>query len=225
MVGKSTARRATLGKMSSRKVKVKKGYHHGDLASALVTAATQTLESDGPEAVTLRDVARRAGVSVAAPYRHFVDREALIAAVLTEGFLELARVTETARLKAADAEASVLAVGLAYLRYAAKHPVLYRVMFGHAGKKAAHPGLMAAGRQALEVLVRAVEAARADGALLGESVQLVTLAGWALVHGLSSLQADGLLVGGGDKIAGDVQATIDFRAGAGADGRQLIDFL
>lgn len=182
--------------MAARRVTVKKGYHHGDLARSLVTAATLTLEREGPEAVTLRGVAKRAGVSVAAPYRHFEDREALMAAVMTDGFLELARVTEQARTEAATAPESVLAVGLAYLAFAAKHPVLYRTMFGHAGAKSAHPELMAAGKEALGVLQRAVDEARREGALLAEPAALVTLAGWALVHGLSSLHADGLLTDG-----------------------------
>ncbi len=179
--------------MVARRVKVKKRYHHGDLARSLVTAATLTLEREGPVAVTLRGIARRVGVSVAAPYRHFEDRESLMAAVMAEGFLELARATEAARCKAPTAETSVLAVGLAYLKLAGKHPVLYRTMFGNSGAKSEHPELLAAGRKALAVLQRAVAAARREGALSAVPEPLVTLAGWALVHGLSSLHADGLL--------------------------------
>lgn len=173
--------------------KPKRAYHHGDLARTLVQAAMKMIETDGPDGLNLREAARKAGVSVAAPYRHFADREALLAAVLTEGFLELTRVTEEARVAAPSAEASIVAAGTAYLAFASEHPALYRLMFGHGGAKTEYPELLAAGRASLAVLEKAVDAARAEGAFKNTPAPSLTLAGWALVHGLASLSADGLL--------------------------------
>lgn len=168
-------------------------YHHGDLARALVEAAERSIEAGGYSRLTLRQTARDAGVSVAAPYRHFTDREALLAAVLTKGFRELTRQTEAARLKAADPKRALLAVGLAYVRFAAQHPAIYRLMFGPECDKATHPELMTAGHEALCVLVTAVADCKRAGLIGGANVQRVALAGWSLSHGLASLHVDGLL--------------------------------
>ena len=174
---------------------VREAYHHGDLARALVRAATQLVEHGGPAALTLREAARLAGVSVAAPYRHFADREALLAAVLTQGFDELADETERARKAATDALAALRAVGLAYVAFAARRSSIYRLMFGPECDKAHHPALMAAGQRALGVLVQAVREAQAAGRVPPGPPEMVALAGWSLCHGLASLHADGLLAG------------------------------
>lgn len=174
----------------------KPAYHHGDLARALVDAATQLVGRAGPSALTLREAARLAGVSVAAPYRHFADREALLAAVLTEGFVELAATTDRARATALaerGALAALRAVGLAYVAFAARRPSIYRLMFGPECDKASHPGLMAAGHRALGVLVQAVRDAQATGQVRPGPPEMVALAGWSLCHGLASLHTDGLL--------------------------------
>jgi AcrR family transcriptional regulator len=170
-------------------------YHHGDLPRALVRAARQLVEQAGPAALTLREAARLAGVSVAAPYRHFADREALLAAVLTEGFDELAECTEAARQAAPDALQALRAVGLAYVAFAAQRASIYRLMFGPECDKAHHPALMAAGQRALGVLVQAVRDAQAAGRVAPGPPEAVALAGWSLCHGLASLHADGLLAG------------------------------
>lgn len=173
----------------------KAGYHHGDLPRALVAAATQIIEAGDGARLTLRAAARAAGVSVAAPYRHFADREALLAATLAQGFDDLARRTDKARLAAGEPIAALIATGLAYVRFADAHPRLYRLMFGPECDKAAYPDLMQAGHAALEVLHRAVTDCRSSG-LIGEAdVQRVALAGWSLTHGLASLHVDGLLRG------------------------------
>lgn len=174
----------------------KPAYHHGDLARTLVQAAQQLIELGGGARLTLREAARVAGVSVAAPYRHFADREALLAAVLADGFRELAAQTGAARQTAAGPLEGLMAVGLAYVRFAAAHPRTYRLMFGPECDKAAHPELMAAGQSAFGVLVDAVTACRAAG-LVGPQAEIPELAlgGWALSHGLASLHADGMLEG------------------------------
>ena len=176
-----------------RKRTPKPPYHHGDLPRALVAAAQQLIESGGYARLTLRATAQAAGVSVAAPYRHFADREALLAAVLASGFRELARRTAGAREAAPDAMAGLMAVGLAYVAFAAGHPAIYRLMFGPECDKSAHPDLMAAGHEALSVLIDAVAACKAAGLIANADVQQVALAGWSLTHGIASLHADGIL--------------------------------
>jgi AcrR family transcriptional regulator len=173
----------------------KPAYHHGDLARALVDSATALIEQGGPSALTLREAARLAGVSVAAPYRHFADREALLAAVLAKGFDGLAEHTERARLAAPDALAALRAVGVAYVDFAAAHPSVYRLMFGPECDKPSYPALMAAGDRALAVLVQSVREAQAAGRIRAGPPEPVALAGWSICHGLASLHVDGLLTG------------------------------
>jgi len=132
-------------------------------------------------------------VSVAAPYRHFANHEALLAAVLSKGFLELAQRTSAARGSAAHALAGLEAVGVAYVDFAADHPAIYRLMFGPGCDKAAHPELLHAGQEALGVLVQAVQACQTAGLVPNPDTETVALAGWSLCHGLASLHADGIL--------------------------------
>lgn len=173
----------------------KTSYHHGDLARALVASATELVERAGPAALTLREAARLAGVSVAAPYRHFADREALLAAVLAQGFDGLTEHTENARQAAPNALAGLRAVGLAYVEFAAGNPSIYRLMFGPECDKAAHPALMESGLRARGVLVRAVVEAQAAGHVPPGSPEPMALAGWSICHGLASLHVDGMLEG------------------------------
>jgi len=171
----------------------KAAYHHGDLARALIEAAQRLIEQGASPRLTLREAAEAAGVSVAAPYRHFADREALLAAVLAAGFRELARRTEAARRAARSPMAALVGVGLAYVAFAGDHPRIYRLMFGAECDKAHHPDLMAAGHEALSVLIDAVADCKAAGLIGRADVQQVALAGWSLSHGLASLHADGIL--------------------------------
>lgn len=181
----------------------KAGYHHGDLARALCIAAAGLIESGRP--LTLRAAADAAGVSAAAPYRHFADRATLLAAVLAEGFRELARVTEAARAAAPDPLGALQAVGVSYVHFATVHPRIYRLMFGPECDKAAHPELMAAGRAAFGVLQAAVADCEAAGLLAPADPVQVALSGWSIAHGLASLHADGFLAG---RDAGDMAPAI-----------------
>src|SRR4051812_36803257 len=96
-------------------------YHHGNLRPALLRAASKTLEKEGAGALSLRDLARRAGVSHNAPYRHFRDRDSLLAAIATEGFRQLG---DALRGRAGKE------MGAAYVRFALEHPQQFRLMFG-----------------------------------------------------------------------------------------------
>ena len=169
------------------------GYHHGDLRRALIMAARHMVEDGGAQALTLRGAALRAGVSAAAPYRHFEDRDALLAAVITEGFDELTAATEAARSSAGDPLSAYLAVGEAYLGFAAMHPSLYQLMFGVECHKPDYPALLEAGQLAFGVVLQAARDCGDAGLIGSRPPEQVALAGWTMVHGLASLHVDGVL--------------------------------
>jgi AcrR family transcriptional regulator len=155
----------------------KAAYHHGDLRPALLRAAAKVLEKQGLEALTLRDVARRAGVSHNAPYRHFADRDALLAALAEEGFRALEKALEG---KAGNP------MGEAYVRFALAHRARFRLMFGANLPLRDHPGLRAASGRAYDALLQAMRA-RPDL----PDPELAAAAVWSLVHGLANLLLDG----------------------------------
>ena len=169
---------------------IAKSYHHGELRTALVGAALTLLTEGGADALSLRAVARRAGVSAMAPYRHYPDKEALLAAVAVQGFDGLRDV-----LRAADASAGVgdalVAQAVAYVRYAEENPALFRLMFGPA-RVGTHPALEVAGEAAYAVLAARVAAQTPADA----DREACALGCWSLVHGLASLFLDGRV---GDK--------------------------
>jgi AcrR family transcriptional regulator len=159
-------------------------YHHGDLPSALIAAARALLAEGGTEALSLRGVARRAGVSAMAPYRHFPDKEALLAAVAADGFQDLAAVLEAAD-QSAPPDQALLEQGVAYVCFACTHPALFRLMFGPP-RNGAHPKLRHDEALAHSVLARRVAAETPEPLR-----QSRTLACWSVVHGLASLIIDG----------------------------------
>lgn len=167
-------------------------YHHGDLRSALLQAAHDILAEHGVPGLTLREVARRAGVSPMAPYRHFMDKDALLAAVAEEGFRKLEqRLRDTPH---ADPMGDLIAQGAAYVRFACDEPALYRLMFGPFLRRFEdHPGLKAAMSAARATFTGAIAAALPE---IDEPARHdVVLAAWSLSHGLASLLVDGRLSG------------------------------
>ena len=152
-------------------------YHHRDLRAALLETARTMLESEGPGALSLRELARRAGVSHNAPYRHFVDREALLAALAAEGFRLLG--------EALDA-ASGRAMGEAYVRFALEHPQLFRLMFGGHLRFSRHRSLAEAAAKPYEALLEAFR-----GGPQVADPEKAAAAAWSLVHGLAHLLLDG----------------------------------
>src|SRR5919201_756967 len=116
----------------------------GDLAGGLVAAATALIAERGPGGFSLREVARRARVSEAAPYWHFADKEALLAAVAEQGFLGLARVMTHVQVRGRPSRRRLEELGVAYVRFALAHPSHLRIMFGpEIADKTAHPKLHA----------------------------------------------------------------------------------
>ncbi len=169
-------------------------YQHGDLRNALIQAGLKLLGEGGLPALSLRGAAQLAGVSHAAPYRHFRDKEALVAAIAEEGFRLL-----TARMKeelAACADDDLLirlrATAVGYVAFAVEHPGSFRVVFGGAVREAgAYPGLDQAGAEAYGVLRDLVSEGIASGRMRAGDPDQLSLAAWSLVHGLGMLIIDG----------------------------------
>jgi len=174
--------------------KSKPRYHHGDLRRSLIDASLALIAEEGFSALTLREVARRAGVTHAAPYRHFEDKEALLAAVAEEGFRAMtAQMHERMSRENGPAE-RLAACGVAYVLFAVRHPAHFRVMFGpHFARPALHEGLSTEGSNAFGLLVQSIIQGQQMGVLReGEPLPLA-LGAWSLVHGLASLLVDGVL--------------------------------
>ncbi|WP_394829170.1 TetR/AcrR family transcriptional regulator [Pendulispora albinea] len=172
-------------------------YHHGDLKRSLLDAAVAFL-ADGRD-FTMRELARRAKVTHNAPYRHFADKEALLAAIAEEGFEMLA--ADGARALAAaggDPRAALRELGASYVFFAVEHPHHFRLMFGLplANVQAAHPSLGLAAQKSFAQLTDAIEAIRAGGLLRADrDPRGLAIIAWALVHGLASLLVAGQLPG------------------------------
>jgi AcrR family transcriptional regulator len=165
-------------------------YHHGDLRRTLLDGALAIVEKSGLGALSLRELARRVGVSHAAPYRHFPSREALLVELAIEGFVGLeAEMLKDAALAAGAAD-RFAAIGLAYVRYAVAHPGHFRVMFSSELHDDAAPALTAAGKPALSALVEAVAAGQADGLIGAGDPRALAVPAWSMVHGLAMLIID-----------------------------------
>ena len=167
-------------------------YHHGDLRNALIQAGLAILAEEGVDALTLRAVARRAGVSHAAPYRHFTDKEALLAAIAVQGFEMLAAaVYAAADRRPSDPAAQLEEASWAYVQFALAHPAHLRVMFGGLiSTPTAHPGLRIAGATAFKRLVDIVQAGQQAGVIVDGTPEQLALTAWALVHGLAVLSIE-----------------------------------
>lgn len=169
----------------------KQGYHHGDLARALIDGAITLINEQGPRGWSLRAVAKLAGVSPAAPYRHFADKEALLAAVAEEGFLMLQEFMDEDIPEGLSPRPRLERLGLAYVRFAQRHPAHFRVMFGpDIENKPAYTGLYEASQQTFTRILENFEALCTQGELAGQDPEVLTLAFWAQIHGLTSLILD-----------------------------------
>lgn len=172
-------------------VPVKTSYHHGDLRRALVQAAEDLLCERGPGGVTLRGAATRAGVSSAAPYRHFVDKDALLVAVALRGYSALQDHVRAAPRMAGTVEA-IHDLVRAYAEFATDHPQLYRLMMG-AGitDRDQYAELTEAHDETCAILIDAVAEAQQHGALIEQNPVSIAMTLWCVVHGLVTLVIDG----------------------------------
>ena len=164
-------------------------YHHGDLKIAMIQAALQLVREKGPRGFTLNEASRTAGVSVSAPYNHFKDKEALLIEIVLLGN----RTLETELQAAADVMTSprekLLAVYLAYVAFAKRHPDLFAVMFQSGIDKSPYPEVQASIMRAFEIAARLaaqVEPSRS-------SAEHLALALWTMAHGFATLTLEGAL--------------------------------
>jgi AcrR family transcriptional regulator len=171
-------------------------YHHPDLREAMIQVAQELLESEGPSSWTVRAAARIAGVSSGAPYRHFADKDTLLAAVATRGFDELRSLIE-ARLEATDGEpvARFRAIADVYVNFAIARPGRYQIMFGRdILRRDVHPELCAAADRAFTSLLAEFENAQTSGVLRSDKPAPALAAGaWAFIHGFADLLLSGRL--------------------------------
>jgi AcrR family transcriptional regulator len=173
----------------------KASYHHGNLKEALVDAALAVLGERGAAKVTLREVARRTRVSQAAPYRHFANGAALLAAVAAAGFDALGR-QMAARVAAAggDPRARLQASAVGYTEFALQNEALFRLMSGtEAGPPSSHPLMEEAARRSFRVMLDELVGCQKAGLVRhGEPMDL-GLGAWAMIHGMCALLLDGQL--------------------------------
>lgn len=165
----------------------KASYHHGDLRRALLDAAAATIAEEGPATLSLRELARRAGVSHTAPAHHFGDKKGLLTALAAEGFDRLAAALREARV----ATGSFLELGVAYVRFATTHRAHFEVMWRPDLYHADDPALLAARDRSSAGLYSGV-ADLPDGQA-GADVREAGLAAWSLAHGFATLWLSGAL--------------------------------
>ncbi|RMX06455.1 TetR/AcrR family transcriptional regulator [Corticibacter populi] len=202
----------------------KQTFHHGDLRAALVAEAIGILRREGVEALSLRGIARAAGVSQAAPYRHFADKAALLAEVSEQGFLLLQQRFAQCAQCVATPPARLRVLGEAYVTFALEEPALFRLMFG-AGMRApaSHPAVPSGSSEPPAPAAPAAPNAAASAyAQLRDAVAMVVggtsgprqceaacVAAWSLVHGLSVLLIDEAGIAPAQPRADLVRSTID----------------
>ncbi len=176
-------------------ISAKPAYHHGDLRQCLMDATIALMGEVGISDVSLRQVAKRLGVSHNAPYRHFADKDSLLAAIATQGFQFLKAAMETAQQDVPlDSAQRLTAIGMAYVHFALAHPYHYRLMFGDYRCNLSQDSTLAdAAQQSFMVLVHTIR----DGQMAGifrvaDPIDLARVA-WSLVHGQSMLALDNKL--------------------------------
>ena len=170
-----------------------RSYHHGDLKAAMIGAALQLVREKGARGFTLNEASRTAGVSVSAPYNHFKDKDALLVEIVLLGN----RTLETELRAAADIVApptdKLLAVYLAYVSFADRHPDLFAVMFQSGIDKTHYPEVQASSAKAFEVAMTL--ALRIE--LSKTSAQHLAVAIWTMAHGFATLSVEGAIAGAG----------------------------
>ena len=174
--------------------KTAKPYHHRDLRRALLDEALRTIQTHGVEHLTLRTVGERLGVSRSALYRHFADKQALLATVGTEGFRKLRQILADAWERSARGRVGFESMAKAYVQFAVANPSHYRVMFGGFIESAAKDDhFIAEAKAAFQVLVDALVEQQSAGDIRRDDPVLMARFLWALVHGTAMLVIDGQL--------------------------------
>ena len=171
-------------------------YHHGDLRRALIDQALRTIDEEGVEGLTLRAVGDALGVSRTALYRHFSDKQALVAAVASEGFRTLRLALVETWERGGRGQAGFQSMGEAYLQFAVTHPSHYRVMFGRFVESGVRdPDLIREADGAFQALVDALIAQQREGLVRRDDPVSLARFVWSVVHGVAMLTIDGQLRG------------------------------
>ena len=170
-----------------------KKYHHGDLKNALIKAGVEILAKEGVNGLTLRKVAKRAGVSHSAPYAHFKDRQSLIAAISTEGFRRLYdELDAAASAHADDPKEQLVEATRVYMQFAMNHTDTFKIMFsGVLEKEKDYPSFMEISGKTFERVVDIVRACQNAGILRPGPSELVAVSVWGQVHGIVLLALEG----------------------------------
>lgn len=168
--------------------KAKAAYHHGDLRQTLLTSAFKLVEKEGLENLSIRKLARAAGVTHAAPYAHFKDKEGIVAALKGEAFQSLYDTLAKASAEEKSAKAKLLSLGRAYVGFQMKYPSKFQIMFRSPLERADETRAdVKIGILIFDLLAKAMES------FVGKNARAHALTAWALVHGLVSLWIDGPL--------------------------------
>jgi len=170
-----------------------KSYHHGDLKNALIQAGIEILAHEGVYGLSLRKVARKAGVSHAAPYSHFTDKQGLIAAISTEGYNKLrGRLEQVWQTYEHDTLQLLARTGWEYVQFALDDPDLFKITFsGVVEKEKDYPALVDAAQKTFGMLVKVVARCQTDGILRAGPLDLTALSVWSAIHGFVTLSLDG----------------------------------
>jgi AcrR family transcriptional regulator len=166
-------------------------YHHGNLRKALLEIAVELIRERGADALTIRGVARRAGVSHTAPYRHFRNKASLLAAVACEGFEMMVKQTRERFSEIPnDTLARLRVCGIAYIDFAIQNPARYRVMFGPGRPHRKDSALRKASEESFGLLMECIKECQKDGTVKPGEPMEMALAAWSIVHGFSMLFID-----------------------------------
>jgi AcrR family transcriptional regulator len=170
-----------------------KTYHHGDLKNALIEAGIDILSKEGVNGLTLRKAARQAGVSHAAPYAHFADKQSLIAAISTEGYRRFyEQILAVAARYDGDPLRQFIEGAWVYMKFALDDPAHFRITFSDVVEKEKdYPSLVEATEQSFAMVVRIVERCQQAGILVEKQPDLLAISIWSAVHGLVSLLING----------------------------------
>jgi len=168
-------------------------YHHGDLKNALIKAGVEILAEEGLGALSLRKVAKQAGVSHAAPYSHFADKQALIAAISTEGFKQLyVQIKEILETHQNDPKKLLIETAWTYVQFALNMPDRFKLMFSSVlEKEKDYPEFVEISQENFLQLVQIVEICQQAGILRHGAPDLVAVSVWSTVHGFVSLLLEG----------------------------------
>lgn len=165
-------------------------YHHGDLRLALIDATRQLLVEKGAENFSLADACRLAGVTTAAPYKHFRDKLEILEAIVEQGFDELsARSLAAVQAKGEGTLEGMIAMGQAYLQFAIEETAVFRLMFGHNRAIKRAPDVEATGRACFSNVIQQVAIYCTRNSVAGDA-KTIALELWTLVHGASCLMID-----------------------------------